>query len=422
MTESARARATRRNGERHAWIDASAGVAGDMLLGALLDAGADLAAVQRAVDAVIPGGVRLGVRRVTRAGIAAAKADVELLVEDPPHRTWRTIRDLLTRAELAERVRGDALAGFGRLAEAEGKVHGVPAEEIHFHEVGALDSIADVVGVCAAVHDLGVESVSAGEVSLGSGQVRSAHGQIPVPVPAVTQLATGWRVRAGGQGELTTPTGMALVVALSSACTDLPAMVLDGVGLGAGSKDFPGRANVTRVLVGTRTAPAAAAGGDPAVLLEANVDDLDPRLWPGVLAQLLAAGAADAWLVPIVMKKGRPAHTLSVLSHPDRAERLRDLVLTSTTTIGVRQHQLGKYALPRGWVDVVLQHGEVAVKVAHRDGLVLQVSPEFDDVADYAAAYGRPAHLVLSEAVQGAAAMGVVVGEPVPPALRSTQR
>jgi hypothetical protein len=179
---------------------------------------------------------------------------------------------------------------------------------------------------------------------------------------------------------------------------------------------------VTRVLVGTRTAPAAAAGGDPAVLLEANVDDLDPRLWPGVLAQLLAAGAADAWLVPIVMKKGRPAHTLSVLSHPDRAERLRDLVLTSTTTIGVRQHQLGKYALPRGWVDVVLQHGEVAVKVAHRDGLVLQVSPEFDDVADYAAAYGRPAHLVLSEAVQGAAAMGVVVGEPVPPALRSTQR
>jgi hypothetical protein len=215
---------------------------------------------------------------------------------------------------------------------------------------------------------------------------------------------------------------MALLVALSSSCTDLPALVLEGVGLGAGTKDVPGRANVTRVLVGTRTAPAAADGADPAVLLEANVDDLDPRLWPGVLASLLAAGAADAWLVPIVMKKGRPAHTLSVLSHPDRAERLREEMLTRTSTIGVRQHQLGKFALPRGWVDVALEHGEVAVKVAHRDGVVLQVSPEFDDVADYATAHDRPARLVLSEALQRAAAAGVAPGGPVPPTMRSTQR
>ena len=407
---------------RHAWIDASAGVAGDMLLGALVDAGADLAVIQAAVDAVVPASVRLVQHRVTRAGIAACKVDVEALVEDPPHRTWTSIRAMLTTAELTDRVRDDALRVFQRLAEAEGRVHGVSAEEIHFHEVGALDSIADVVGVCAALADLRVDTLSAGEVAVGSGQVRSAHGLIPVPVPAVTQLAGGWQITSAGQGELTTPTGMALVTALCGECTTLPPMVLDRVGAGAGTKDFPGRANVTRVLLGALSAATApAAQGDPAVLLEANIDDLDPRLWPGVLAQLLAAGAADAWLVPILMKKGRPAHTLTVLCHPLDADTLREAMLVGTSTIGVRQHPVSKFALPRAWVDVAVEGRAVAVKLAHRDGVILQVSPEFDEVAGLASQVSRAQHLVLAEVSAAAAAAGLMAGAPLPSGARSSR-
>lgn len=391
-----------------------------MLLGALVSAGADLPAVQAAVDALIPSSVRLTSMSVTRAGTAACKVDVEVLVDDPPHRTWRTIRSLLTTAELAEPVRRDALAVFARLAEAEGLVHGVPAEEIEFHEVGAMDSIADVLGVCAALHDLGVDTRSAGEVTLGSGRIRSAHGEIPVPVPAVVQLARGWRVSGRGQGELTTPTGMALVATLCSPSSELPAMALDAVGVGAGTKDIPGRANVTRVLVGT-LAPGAPTAGDPAVLLEANIDDLDPRLWPDILTQLLLAGAADAWLVPVVMKKGRPAHTLSVLCHPQRAHRLREEILTRTPSIGVRQHELSRYALPRGWVDVTVAGEPVAIKVAHRDGVIVQVTPEFDEVAALAGRLGDAQHVTLAAAAAAAAAAGIAVGASLPGGMRSSR-
>nr|BFE71715.1 hypothetical protein GCM10020092_050160 [Actinoplanes digitatis] len=277
---------------QHAWIDASAGVAGDMLLGALLDAGAGLEVVRRAIDEVLPGSVALSVTQVTRAGLRALKADVDPLVAAPPHRTWRDIRPLLEGND-------DALAVFGRLVGAEARVHGTEPEEVHFHEVGALDSIADVVGVCAALRDLGVTSVSAGEVALGSGRVRTAHGELPVPAPAVLELARGWRVSGGGGHELATPTGLAVIRALATRCEDLPPMTVDAVGVGAGGRDTPGRANVVRVVIG-----APEPGTAEAVVLEANVDDLDPRLWPGVLAGLLSAGADDAWLVPILMKKG----------------------------------------------------------------------------------------------------------------------
>lgn len=405
---------------RQAWIDASAGVAGDMLLGALVAAGADLAELQAAVEAVVPASVGLTATQVTRAGLAACKVDVEMLVDDPPHRTWRAVRSMLAEATLAEPVRDRALAVFARLADAEGQVHGVPAEDVHFHEVGALDSIADVVGVCAALHDLGVDSVSAGRVALGSGSVRTAHGQIPVPVPAVVQLARGWRVSATGTGELTTPTGMALVATLSSACTELPPMALERVGVGAGSKDFPGRANVTRVLIGS---PEVLAGepfaGDAMVLLEANVDDLDPRLWPGVLAALLQAGAADAWLVPIVMKKGRPAHTLSVLGPPERAGQLSEAILARTSSVGIRRHELTRYALPRAWVDLAVVGGNVSVKIAHRNGQIVQVTPEFEAVAALAAQQQRPEADVLAEAAAAAMTAGLKVGEELPSGARS---
>ncbi|MFP5281868.1 MAG: nickel pincer cofactor biosynthesis protein LarC [Actinomycetes bacterium] len=401
----------------YAWVDASAGIAGDMLLGALLDAGADLAAVQAAVDAVVPQAVRVTVSPTTRAGLRASRVAVVAVEPDPPARTWRAVAGLLASAPadgLPEVVRDRAAAVFTRLAEAEARVHGIPAADVHFHEVGALDAIADVVGVCAALHDLGVRSAGAGEVALGSGTVRTAHGTLPVPVPAVVELAGGRRVRAGGPGELATPTGMALLSVLAERDEDLPSLRLRRTGVGAGSRDLPGRANVTRVLLGhLEPAPTAATG--PTLLLEANVDDLDPRLWPGVLDALLAAGADDAWLVPILGKKGRPGHVVSLLCDAGRADGLRDHVLALTSTLGVRQTVAAKYALPRGWVDVLVDGEPVAVKVAYADGVIRQVSPEFDAVAARAAALGRAPYDVLIAATVAATAAGFVGGVPLPP-------
>ncbi len=303
-------------------------------------------------------------------------------------------------------------------------MHGTTAEDVHFHEVGALDSIADVVGVCAALADLGVGTVSAGPVAVGSGRTRVGHGDIGIPVPAVAELSTGWRVRAGGPGELATPTGMALVVTLGQQCEDLPDLLVAATGVGAGTRDTPGRANVTRVVLGRPVPaadPAGAAAGEAEVLLEANVDDLDPRLWPGVLAALLAAGASDAWLVPALMKKGRPAHVLSVLAPVPDAARLREVVLASTPTFGVRQHPVSKYALPRGWADVQVDGVPVAVKVAHRDGTVLQATPELEEVLAAAERLGRAPAAVLAAAGRAAGQAGLLPGAPTPVELRSVR-
>ncbi len=391
-----------------------------MLLGALLDAGASLTNVQSAVDAVSGGTVRVGVRAVKRGGLRALKAEVEPLVEDPAHRTWRNVRELLERAGP---IAQSATAVFRRLAEAEAHVHGIPPEDVHFHEVGALDAIADVVGCCAALADLGIDTVSAGPVALGSGTVWSQHGRLPIPAPAVAELAKGWPISAGigqagvgGGGELATPTGMALLRTLARTCETLPPMVLESVGIGAGTRDPEGHANVVRVLVGvpdgnTRT-------GETAVLLEANVDDLDPRLWPGILSGLLRSGASDAWLVPIVMKKGRPAHTLSVLCTPGVADALRDQIFRDTSTLGVRDSLRGKVALHRAFTDVTVDDTRIAVKIAHHDGIVLQVMPEFEDVAALARRSGRPERLVLQDALTAAARAGLIVGIDLPPGLR----
>jgi len=386
-----------------------------MLLGALVDAGADLAVIQSAVDAVVPTSVLLTGAEVTRAGQRATKINIEVITEDLPHRRWATIRDSLADAPISVPVRTRALATFTRLAEAEAAAHGIPTDEVHFHEVGALDSIADVVGVAAALHDLGVATVSAGSVAVGSGRTRADHGDLPVPVPAVVRLSAGWRIRAGGTGELTTPTGMALVVALAQTCEELPSMILTASGAGAGSKDFPGRPNITRVLLGDREPPSSPAPGtEPLTILEANVDDLDPRVWPGVLERLLTAGAADAWLVPIVMKKGRPAHVLTVLACPGLVPLLQVMIMEHTSTLGVRQHPVNRTALLRGWTPVEVDCHPVRIKIGHDGTGIRQVNPEFDDVVRVAAETGLAEREVLDRARALARSAGLVVGA-VPP-------
>lgn len=390
------------------WVDAGAGASGDMLLGALVGAGVPLGVLADAVDKVAPGQVLLREERVRRGGLAATRCHVEV-ADDAPHRSWRDVAALLAAAGLHEDVRALAHDVFERLAEAEGRVHGVDPSEVHFHEVGALDAIADVVGVCAGVAHLARDGVwprvVCSSVAVGSGSVTGAHGRLPVPAPAVAELLRGVASYAGpGGGEACTPTGAALLTALADAWGPQPAMVVDRVGVGAGARDPEGHANVTRVLVGT---PVAADGPGPVtgpvtgtgtVVLECNVDDLDPRVWPGVLTALLDAGADDAWLTPILMKKGRPAHTLSVLVGAEQVDRVRREVFRQTPTIGLREVAVVKEALERRLVAVDVEGHPVEVKVALLGGEVVNVQPEFEHVADAARALGLPVRTVLARA------------------------
>jgi uncharacterized protein (TIGR00299 family) protein len=400
---------------RHAWVDATAGVAGDMLLAAFVDAGAPLATVLAAVNAVAPEPIEMTSSPVQRGGIRATKVDVRPPAEEQAHRSWREIQAFLEQADLRVQVRERAQSVFLRLAEAEARVHGMEASDVHFHEAGGWDSIADVVGVCAALDCLGVTSMSCSAVALGSGRVRVAHGELPVPVPAVLELSSGWRVFSGGEGELATPTGMALLTALSGETCDLPAMSVHRVGVGAGTRDVPGHPNVVRVVLGDRAdLPAEPNGSQVMSVLETNVDDMDPRLWPTVLSSLLDAGAADAWLVPIVMKKGRPAHTLAVLTSVGDRDMLKRLIFELTTTIGVREVAVSRTALGRVSVPVPVTGGRVRIKVAHRDGEIVHATPEFDDAAEVAVTRSVPVRRVLEEAIAAAERESLVPGRRVP--------
>ena len=400
------------------WVDASSGASGDMLLGALIGAGVPVQVVRRAVLSVAAaagvesGGVSVTAGDATRNGFAATRADVRV-ADTETHRTWRDVREALRVATLDEGVRARAHATFERLAVAEAAVHGTSADDVHFHEVGALDAIADVVGVSAGLEHLGLDQLVVSPVAVGSGRVRGAHGEMPVPPPAVVELLRGVPSYAGpGDRELCTPTGAALLTANATSYGPQPLMTVDRVGVGAGGRDPATHANVLRLLVGQEVVSLRDTTGDCAapLLLECNVDDLDPRVWPSVIAALLGAGASDAWLTPILMKKGRPAHTLSVLVRADRAAAVRTVVFRHTSTIGLREQPVGKTTLDRAMETVDVDGFPVHVKIALHEGRVVNAQPEYDDVARAAAATGRPVKEVLADAV--AASRTLVHGVP----------
>jgi pyridinium-3,5-bisthiocarboxylic acid mononucleotide nickel chelatase len=379
------------------WLDASAGASGDMLLGALVDAGVPLAHLQSTVDALeLPERPVLRAEPVRRQGLGATSVTVTA-PDAVRHRTLPDIRDLLPGHPTA-------LAVFELLARAEAAVHRIAPERVHFHEVGALDAIADVVGACAGVDWLavhrGLETIHCGPIEIGGSgapdrpgaATTAGHGAIPVPAPAVLEvLRLGGRTVTGRlPHEACTPTGAALLATLTRE-GPLPAMRIEAVGVGAGGRDPAEAPNLLRLVLGEPPVPTE-------VVLECNTDDLDPRLWPAVLAALLDAGASDAWLTPILMKKGRPAHTLHVLAPPAAAERLRTTIFRHTSTIGLRQYPIDKHALARTWSTVDVDGQPVRVKLASLGGEVVNVSVEYEDVTAAAAALGVPVKVVLARA------------------------
>jgi pyridinium-3,5-bisthiocarboxylic acid mononucleotide nickel chelatase len=385
---------------RTAWIDCSAGVSGDMLLGALLDLGADVDEVVAALGVA----ASLGVESTTRGGLRAIAVDVRSTGDQP----LRTLGDLLRVVDgcgLPDGVAGRARAVLSRIAAAEARVHDTSVDDVHFHEIGAVDTVVDVVGVCAAVEQLDVTEIVVSPIALGGGSFDTAHGTLPIPGPAVLELLAASALTAYGgpvEVELATPTGVALLAELATSSGPMPPMQPMSVGIGAGARDLPDRPNVVRVVVGSPAHDDAHEGRDGWLVLEANVDDLDPRLWPLVIERVLAAGAADVWVTPILMKKGRPAHTVSALAQVARGEDVRTALFRESSTIGVRSTVVGKSALDRELMVVDIDGERVRVKVARMSGDVVNVAPEWDDVAAAAQRLGRPAKTVLAAAAAAA--------------------
>ena len=382
-----------------AWFHCFSGIAGDMALGALLDAGAPVDEVRAILDRLGLPGWELRAEAVQRAGLRATRAAVHA-PEDVDHpRPFAELREVLTRGTLPPRVQGRALAVFTALAEVEGRLHGVPTDEVHLHEVGALDAVVDIVGTCAALELLDIDEVWTSPVAVGSGTVQSAHGELPNPAPAtLAVLATAGIAVTGRptEAELATPTGAALLAGLASGCGPLPAMVPTSIGYGAGFHDFEGRANVVQVVIGDPAvagAPASPGTGQPMVELATNVDDATGEVLAHTLAELMAAGANDAWVTPIVMKKGRPAHTVHALCDTAMAGTIGAVLVSESGSLGLRATAVERWPQAREETVVEVDGQSVGVK---RTGSRIKV--EHDDAVRAARALGRPLREVLADA------------------------
>ncbi|HLM95391.1 MAG TPA: nickel pincer cofactor biosynthesis protein LarC [Acidimicrobiales bacterium] len=375
-----------------AWFHCFAGVAGDMALGSLLDAGADLSEVLALLDRLPLGGWNLRAEPVLRAGIAATHAVIET-TDDVVVRTYAHIVGLVEEARLPDRVARRALATFAALAEVEGRLHRRPAQQVHFHEVGSHDTVIDVVGTAAALEVLGVDDVMSSPVATGLGTVRSAHGFLPNPAPAVVRLLQG--VPTWGRDvavELTTPTGAAIVATMATRFGPLPPMRIASSGFGAGAHEIDGLPNCTEVVVGESLA-AAESPGQPVMLLETNLDDATGEVLAHAVEVLLGAGAYDAWITPIVMKKGRPGHIVSVLVDPALTEVVRATLLAETGSLGARGALLQRWPAARVIDQVEVDGALVSVKVSPG-----RVKVEQSDAARAAARGGLPLREVLHRA------------------------
>src|SRR5450755_1041602 len=374
------------------YFDAFAGISGDMSVGALLDAGADWNGLQDALHS-LDLGASFRLEKTKRKGMAASKFSVDF-AEQKKHRHLPHIRKIILGGSLSSSACANALAIFQKLGEAEAKAHGVPLEKVHFHEVGAVDSICDIVGACTALDLLGVTEVHSSRINVGSGTILTEHGVLPVPTPATAELLKDKPIYAAGPDtELTTPTGAAILATLASGYGAVPPMHIQSQGFGAGDKDFPSQANVLRVLIGES---ARAAESTTVVVLEANIDDTTPQVLGYAMERLLEAGALDVTLAPIFMKKNRPATLLSVIAAPELSEMLSAIIFAETTTLGLRIIRADRRVLARSVAEVETPYGNVRIKYTQNGSF----SPEYEDCRARAEAHRVPLRTVIAEASQ----------------------
>jgi len=402
-----------------AYFDCPSGAAGDMILGALVDAGVPFEKLESELAGLALAGYRLERAEVMKAGFRATKVHVHLdgyeegpgyfrRLPDPEgqhehspagHRGLGEILGILERSRLTPVVRDMASRVFRRLAEAEARVHGTTPERVQFHDVGAIDAIVDVTGSCIGLHLLGVDAVHFGTLPVGGGFVQGPHGRIPVPAPAVAELLRGFPTLDNGiRRELVTPTGAAILTTLAVGSGGMPAMRVTAVGYGAGTLDLE-TPNVLRVFVGE--AAAAAPTGTPIetiVQVETTVDDMSPQLYEPLLERLLESGALDAWLTPVIMKRSRPGVVLTALSEPGRVADLSRLLFEESSTIGVRWTAYQRARLDREMVRLETAHGPVTFKVSRLDGRVITVTPEFEEIRRIARDRGLAVREVLEQA------------------------
>jgi len=417
---------------RIAYLDCFSGISGDMFLGALVDAGIAPKILEDAV-AGLNIGASLKVSRVNRSGIEATKVDV--LVPGPKERSTATVHEghshhshdvgdhrgshhhghgrglheikkIIAAAKLAASAKHTAVAMFERLGAAESKIHNVPIESVHFHEVGAVDAMVDIVCAAGGSEALGADEFVSSPLNVGGGTVECAHGAFPVPAPATVELLKGAPVYSSGiQAELVTPTGAAIVRTLAKRFEPFAAMTIEKTGYGAGSRDFAGHANVLRITVGTALeknpgSRATSASLETVSILEANLDDLNPQVFGYVMERLLEAGALDVFATPVNMKKNRPGTLLTVLSKPESAENLAQIIFAETTTLGVRRREEKRQVLSRKWQTVSTHFGDVRIKIASMNGTVTSYAPEYEDCRRIAAEQRVPLKMVMQEALQ----------------------
>ncbi len=388
------------------YFDCFSGISGDMTVGALIDAGVPFSAVRDAMASLDMDGYELTVEKINKKGIMATQFRVHL---DPgakqPHRHLRHVVEIIDRGKLPEAVKAAAKETFRILAEAEAAVHGTTIEKVHFHEVGAIDSIVDIVAAHICLDYLGIEAVISSPLHVGSGTVKCAHGIMPVPAPATARLLLGKPTYGGDvQGELVTPTGAALVVSRVSSFGGAPQMNVEHIGYGSGTRDISDRPNVLRVLIGEQacTDTGHCGEGEIITVMEANLDDMTGELFPPLVEALLDAGARDAFLTPILGKKGRPAHLVTALCDEEQADAVAEALFLNSTTLGLRMRTESRRVLERKWVKVDTAWGAVSVKLGMRGEVVNSAAPEYEECRVRAEAAGVPVRHVYEAALAAA--------------------
>jgi pyridinium-3,5-bisthiocarboxylic acid mononucleotide nickel chelatase len=382
-----------------AYFDCFSGISGDMTLGALIDAGCDAAHLRSELARLPVPGWQMTSEKVWKNGMAATHVKVHA-EDQQKHRSLTDILGILRDSQLAQSVRDWSMQIFRKLGAAEAQVHDVPVDKIHFHEVGAVDAIVDIVGACVGFAALGIQRFACSPLNVGGGTAKMAHGILPVPAPATAALLQGKPTYSNGvQRELVTPTGAAIVAALCDSFGPQPPMTVTSIGYGAGAADLEGQPNVLRIMVGEAAEKIVPGYDQEITVIEANLDDMNPQIYGYVLEKALAAGALDVYTTPVQMKKNRPGTLLTILCNPQDTNTLMSLIFAETTTFGARTYRAQRRTLPRESVNVSTTYGDVRIKLSRVNGRILHVVPEYDDCRKLATEKNVPLQQVISEAL-----------------------